>query len=195
MKMTAQCACFNKLRFQLDRLKVNLREFLRFSHDIANVDKFDIKGFWKAYKLESSRFNPMYDLSQIYLGIPQSTIKLERDFHALAMTLTCLRSRLSDETLNDLLLVKQNFKFLREFLLSSNKYDLLKPLRVPKSTIPKRSAAEMNNPGVAEADELDEVAEVAEVAEADDDDEDVFGSDGDNEDEFETDDEDEDSDG
>jgi len=83
----------------------------------------------------------------------------------------------------------------------SNQYDLLKPLRVPKSTIPKRSAAEMNNPGVAEAAELDEVAEVAvvaevaEVAEADDDDEDDFGSDVDNEDEFETDDEDEDSDG
>ena len=178
-------------RFQLDRLKVNLREFLRFSHDIVTEDKFDIKAFWKAYKLESSRFNPMYDLSQIYLGIPQSTMKLERDFHALAMTLTCLRSRLSDETLNDLLLVKQNFKFLREFLLSSNKYDLLKPLRVPKSTIPnsKRSAAKMNNPGVAEA------AELAEVAEADDDDEDEdeFGSGPDSGEDFET--EDEDSDG
>ena len=156
---------------------------------MRNEDKFDIKAFSKAYKLESSRFNPMYDLSQIYLGIPQSTMKLERDFHALAMTLTCLRSRLSDETLNDLLLVKQNFKFLREFLGSSNQYDLLKPLRVPKSTIPKRSAAEMNNPGVAEA------AELAEVAEADDDDEDEdeFGSGPDSGEDFET--EDEDSDG
>ena len=141
-----------ELRFQLDKLKVSLVDFTRMSHVADDeVAEFDPKSFWQSYKPAASRFNCMYELSQLFMAIPQSTMNLERDFHALAMTLTCLRTRLSDETLNDLLLVKQNFGFLKEHLLRSNKYDLLKPLRVSKATIAKRNANEMENSGDEEA--------------------------------------------
>ena len=101
------------------------------------VAEFDLKKFWQGYAKEGTRFFCMYEMSQLFLGIPQSTMKLERDFHGLALTLTCLRTRLSDETLNALLLLKRNFWFLKE-KMAQHKIDILAPLR-------KRSAEDMED--------------------------------------------------
>jgi len=125
-------------RHRLDQLKLGMEDFTFMSHVAEDeVAEFDLKKFWQGYAKEGTRFFCMYEMSQLFLGIPQSTMKLERDFHGLALTLTCLRTRLSDETLNALLLLKRNFWFLKE-KMAQHKIDILAPLR-------KRSAEDMED--------------------------------------------------
>lgn len=48
----------------------------------------------------------MYDLSQIILGAPAAQVSVERAFSALGLILTNLRTRLNDDTLQNILTIK-----------------------------------------------------------------------------------------
>lgn len=126
---------------KLGRLKLSIIEFgeIRVAHH--EEDGFNLALFWE----ERAKATPeLYQLSQVFMGIPHSTMRVERDFHALALTLTCLRTRLSDEMLDAIILLKQNFWMLKEAIADEDneklRKDFLAPLRV--KTKPKKRARE-----------------------------------------------------
>lgn len=61
--------------------------------------------FWKRMKLQLPE---LYKLSTVVMAIPPTQTTVERAFSALAMVLTSRRTRIGDEILQSILLVRFN---------------------------------------------------------------------------------------
>lgn len=56
--------------------------------------------------------NDMKKLAQIALAVPATQVSVERAFSALSLILTKLRSKLSNKTINNILITKLNYSVL-----------------------------------------------------------------------------------
>ena len=74
-------------------------------------ENFDILEYWH-FKRDDSNWKELYNISQVVFGTAFSQVKVERDFSSFAMVYTHLRTRLSIETLNAILVVRQNLDLL-----------------------------------------------------------------------------------
>ncbi|XP_036320396.1 uncharacterized protein LOC118734823 [Rhagoletis pomonella] len=112
---TSQSRPFFRLNNQLDRLlssnaavtlQINLKQKLE---NLAYTQRVpfeaDILEYWKARSIND---NDIGQLVQVVLAVPSTQVSVERAFSALGTILTKLRTRLSKETLNNLLIVKLN---------------------------------------------------------------------------------------
>ena len=63
----------------------------------------DILNYW-----ETRKDDALYDIAKVVLGVPATQVSVERAFSALALVLTSRRTRLNDDTLNDILICKCN---------------------------------------------------------------------------------------
>ena len=72
---------------------------------------FDILEYWHI-KRDDPNWKELYNISQVVFGAAFSQVKVEQDFSSFAMVYTHLRTRLSDETLNAMLVVRQNLDLL-----------------------------------------------------------------------------------
>lgn len=68
-------------------------------------DSFDIIKHWKQRKLSNPK---MYRIAMALLSIPSTQVTVERTFSQLKLVLTDLRSRLSDKSIKDIMLLKMN---------------------------------------------------------------------------------------
>lgn len=83
---------------------VNIKQLLRSLNDKEQVTK-PILEYWeenKSYKPE------LYELAKILYAIPPTQCSVERAFSALALVLTPLRTKLSDQLLENILIVRLN---------------------------------------------------------------------------------------
>lgn len=71
----------------------------------------DILSFWKMNKIKNEE---MTDLANVVLAVPPTQVSVERGFSSLSLVLTKQRSKLSKESINDILLVKLNEHILDE---------------------------------------------------------------------------------
>ena len=74
-------------------------------------ENFDILEHWHL-KHDDPYWKELYNISQVVFGAAFSQVKVKRDFSSFAMVHTHLRTRLSDETLNAILVVRQNLHLL-----------------------------------------------------------------------------------
>ncbi|XP_067635447.1 uncharacterized protein [Eurosta solidaginis] len=59
-------------------------------------------------KVQCTKEKDLYKLAEVILAVPSSQVSVERGFSALSTILTKQRSRLSSNTINDLLMIKLN---------------------------------------------------------------------------------------
>ena len=99
-------------RQEVDDITVNFNlkgEFMKLSEEdrvkYTKEKKMKILQYW-----ELKRFShpELYKLSQVVLSIPSTQVSVERSFSAMALIVSHLRTRLSSETINELMIVKQN---------------------------------------------------------------------------------------
>ena len=79
----------------------------RVKYDEKN--KFNILQYWNLRQYSNPQ---LYKLSQVILSAPATQVSVERLFSALALCLSHLRTKLSSQSLNELMLVKQNIELL-----------------------------------------------------------------------------------
>lgn len=77
--------------------------------DRLNADTSTLQ-YWESKKLEDGE---LYLLSQTVLGVPATQVSVERAFSALALVLTKQRTSLTEENLNNILVVKLNADILK----------------------------------------------------------------------------------
>lgn len=77
----------------------------------ATQRNFNILEYWHA-KRDKNDWKQLYKVSQVVYGAAFSQVKVERDFSGFALVLTHLRSLLADDTLNSIILVKNNLDLL-----------------------------------------------------------------------------------
>ena len=70
-------------------------------------ENYDILEYWHL-KRDDPNWKELYNISQVVFDATFSQVKVERDFSSY----THLRTRLSDETLNAILVVRQNLDLL-----------------------------------------------------------------------------------
>lgn len=75
--------------------------------------KIDPQKFWSSKKMPSPQ---MYTLSKVIFAVPGTQAAIERNFSALNKTLTKMRARLSDETLERILFMRCNRSLFGENL-------------------------------------------------------------------------------
>ncbi|KAG5667031.1 hypothetical protein PVAND_015032 [Polypedilum vanderplanki] len=94
-----------------DRLNIRqqVERFLT-ERDAWPQDK-SILEYWHA-KRDNEELQDLYKISQVVYGAAFSQVKVERDFSGLALVLTHLRSLFADNTLNAILVVKNNLDLL-----------------------------------------------------------------------------------
>lgn len=89
-----------------DNVEVMLNELIGVTENL----KTPLMEYWEANK---SR-NVLYKLSQVIYSVPPTQTTVERAFSAFALVLTALRNRLSDENLQNILLLRLNKNILEQ---------------------------------------------------------------------------------
>lgn len=83
--------------------------------NLCNMERqsFDtnILDFWKNTKISDPEMGRLIDVA---LAVPSTQVSVERAFSALATILTKLRSKLSKETINNILIVKLNKNLIKD---------------------------------------------------------------------------------
>ena len=86
---------------------------LKWALDEARVTldvEFNILAYWK--KNEKTKWNRLYEISQVVYGAAFSSVKVERDFSAFALVYSHLRTRISNDFLNSIMTVKNNLDLI-----------------------------------------------------------------------------------
>lgn len=76
----------------------------------AQID-LDVLKYWENQKGDESRFFELYKVAQIIMATPATEVSVERAFSTLHFILNNYRSRLSNQQLEDILIVKLNSNF------------------------------------------------------------------------------------
>lgn len=63
---------------------------------------------WNHWKARKSTHPELYELAMVILAAPSTQVSVERAFSALALVLSDLRTGLSDDTLQNILMIKLN---------------------------------------------------------------------------------------
>lgn len=108
-------------------LRMELHNFTSSSRPPAfEMQDEDLPTYWMRHiRDETCAFMSVANLAMIILGVPHSSIKLERDFRHLKLVLSELRMKLGDDTLDDILVSKLNFHYLQELNLPTDFLDIL----------------------------------------------------------------------
>ena len=69
--------------------------------------KFNILAYWK--KNKKTRWNRLYEISQVVYGAPFSSVKVECDFFRIALVYSYQNTRISNDFLNSIMVVKSEF--------------------------------------------------------------------------------------
>lgn len=75
----------------------------------------DILRYWENIRHKDPELGNLIDVA---LSVPSSQVSVERAFSALSLILTKLRSKLSKETINNILLVKLNNNLIKGLLVT-----------------------------------------------------------------------------
>ena len=86
------------LKWALDEVRV-----------ILDVE-FSIFAYWK--KNQKTKWNRPYEISQVVYGATFSSVKVERDFSGFALVYSHLRTRISNDFLNSIMVVKNNLDLI-----------------------------------------------------------------------------------
>ena len=82
----------------------------------ATLDvEFSILAYWK--KNQKSKWNRLYKISQVVYGAAFSSVKVERDFSGFALVYSHLCTRISNDFLNSIMLVKNNLDLIDKIKL------------------------------------------------------------------------------
>lgn len=95
---------------------LNVEEALKEFIGVTESLKLPLMGYWEANKSKTV----LYKLSQVIFAIPPTQTTVERAFSSLALILTPLRNRLSDENLQNILLVRLNQDILTQLRNEGN---------------------------------------------------------------------------
>lgn len=77
--------------------------------------------YWKHSKICDPELGMLLDVA---LSVPSTQVSVERAFSALSIILTKMRSKLSKDTINNLLLVKLNKNFIDDSILTVETVDV-----------------------------------------------------------------------
>ncbi|KAG5674185.1 hypothetical protein PVAND_004168 [Polypedilum vanderplanki] len=75
-------------------------------------NRFNVLEYWHS-KRDKSEWKVLYNISQVVYGAAFSQVKVERDFSGFALVLNHLRSKMSDDTLNAIMVIKYNLDLLQ----------------------------------------------------------------------------------
>lgn len=87
---------------------------------LGKESRFNIFDFWLKNEVIRHNYPMLASISHVILSIPSSQVKVERDFSSYALVASHLRSRLSSETLNAILIMKHNIDFLDKINFSKH---------------------------------------------------------------------------
>lgn len=76
-------------------------------------DDFKILNYWNS-KRNDINYRDLYPIAKIVYGAAFSQVKCERDFSALLLIYNHLRTKMSSETLNNILILKCNIDLLEK---------------------------------------------------------------------------------
>ena len=68
--------------------------------------EFNILAYWK--KNLKTKWNRLYEMSRVVYGAAFSSVKVERDFSGFALVYSHQRTRISNDFLNSIMVVKNN---------------------------------------------------------------------------------------
>ena len=72
--------------------------------------EFNILAYWK--KNQKTKWNRLYEISQVVYGAAFSSVKVERDFSGFALVYSHLRTRISNDFLDSIIVVKNNLDLI-----------------------------------------------------------------------------------
>ena len=73
--------------------------------------EFNILAYWKKNQ-KKKKWNRPYEISQVVYGAAFSSVKVERDFSGFALVYSHLRTRISNDFLNSIMVVKNNLNLV-----------------------------------------------------------------------------------
>lgn len=100
-------------RPNVEKLKEAITDFAFRANRVPVNEEFNIFEFWSKLK-HSQKYYLMAKLSEIVLSAPFSQVPVERTFSVFALTLTHLRTRLSSDVLNAILVARENSDLLNK---------------------------------------------------------------------------------
>ena len=71
--------------------------------------EFNILAYWE--KNQKTKWNRFYEISQVVYDAAFSNVNVERDFSGIALVYSHLRTRISNDFLNSMMVVKNNLDF------------------------------------------------------------------------------------
>ena len=72
--------------------------------------EFNILAYWK--KNLKTKWNRLYEMSRVVYGAAFSSVRVERDFSGFALVYSHLRTRISNDFLNSIMVVKNNLDLI-----------------------------------------------------------------------------------
>ncbi|KAG5676488.1 hypothetical protein PVAND_006319 [Polypedilum vanderplanki] len=94
-------------------IKIQIMKFIHSEPRIRPSEHFNILSFWHD-KRDEPTYRDLYLISQVVYGQSFSQVKTERDFSSFGLIYNHLRTRLSDDVLNAIFVVKHNLDLLNE---------------------------------------------------------------------------------
>lgn len=87
--------------------------------NLSNADRMpfetNILDYWKNRKYTDPELGMLTDVA---LAVPSTQVSVERAFSALSLILTKNRTKLSNETINNLLLIKLNNNLIEDLIIT-----------------------------------------------------------------------------
>ncbi|XP_041767441.1 uncharacterized protein LOC121591114 [Anopheles merus] len=90
-----------------------LRQLISLDAEAHQNSHFDVWNFWLMRK---STHPELYEVATLLLSVPSNQVSVERAFSALGLVLSDKRTRMNDDTLENILLIKLNQPLLEKIL-------------------------------------------------------------------------------
>lgn len=94
----------NVLHVNTDSTAINIKQLIHDFNDTEEISKSVIE-YWEEKKTSKAE---LYQIVTVLFAIPPTQSSVERAFSALALTLTPLRTKLTDEALENMLIIRLN---------------------------------------------------------------------------------------
>lgn len=88
-----------------------VKDFCYREDRIVPSTQFNLIDFWYLKRYDK-KFKSLFDLSQVVFGSPYTQVKIERTFSVFALVLTHLRTNLTNEALNAIIVVRDNIDLI-----------------------------------------------------------------------------------
>ncbi|KAG5681874.1 hypothetical protein PVAND_011281 [Polypedilum vanderplanki] len=104
-------------RIEYGQIKIDIKsQIMKFIYSEPRIrpsENFNILKFWHD-KRDEPTYRDLYLISQVVYGQSFSQVKTERDFSSFGLIYNHLRTRLSDDVLNAIFIVKHNLDLLND---------------------------------------------------------------------------------